>query len=89
MVSTFSIKIDCSRAGALVQVDAAKAGPDSVKDFTPDQTQINAVKPFIKDRIAELPERFDGVLIIAQGTSDLENGRSICEVQVYGKTGHL
>ena len=94
MISGFTIKLDTSRTGAVDKLNAVKAGPDSKnKDgkvlVEADQTQCNAVKSFIESRINALPEQFDGVLVIADGTQDLETGRSICTIQIYGKTGHL
>ena len=90
MVPTiFSFKIDSSREGALRQLDEQKSGPVDVKDFTPDETLLNAAKEFAKQRIAELPEEFDGVLMIVQGSSDKASGRYISEIQIYGKRGHL
>lgn len=88
MTSGFSFKLDSSRDGALRQLQEQKAGPD-LKDKPADQTLIDAVKKFTQDRIAALPEKFDGALVLVQGESDPDLGRATATIQVYGKTGHL
>lgn len=88
MTSGYSFTIDSSRAGALNQLAEKKAGPDS-KESAADQSQLAAVKKYIESRILALDDKFDGVLVIAQGEYDAATGRDTATIQMYGKQGHL
>ena len=104
MTSGFSIRLDTAREGIGEKLKAFKAAPDIVvrefkdktgKVITPasttpaDATLLEAVRPFIEARIAELPEEFDGMLVIANGTIDKAAGRVAATIQCYGKKNHL
>jgi hypothetical protein len=91
----FSIRLDTARTGLPAKLQAVKAIPDLVDPKTKqvikpaDQSQAQLAVKLIQDRVDALSPDFDGVLVIAEGVQDLDAGRCVLTIQIYGKKGHI
>ena len=95
LINGFNIRLDTAKTSVAEKLKTFVAGPDSLEPKTgkilqkADQTQIEQVKLDIAKLLEILPAEYDGVMVLADGMQDLQNGRLTMTIQVYGKKGHI